>query len=49
MLQKILVPKVDLQSLAALDEQGFEILTIRQIRFRNCPSGTGDIPLRVGA
>ena len=43
MLQKILVPEVDLQGITALDKQGFEIIAIRQVRFRNHPSGVGDL------
>src|SRR5271157_2474603 len=43
MLRKILMPEVDLQGLTALDKQGFEIIAIREVRFRNHPSGVGDL------
>jgi hypothetical protein len=43
MLQKILMPEVDLESLTALDKEGFEIISIREVRFRNHPSGVGDL------
>src|SRR5271157_1351476 len=43
MLKKILVPEVDLEGFPALDKQGFEIIAIREVRFRNHPSGVGDL------
>jgi hypothetical protein len=43
MLQKIRVPEVDLEGITALDKQGFEIIAIREVSFRNHPPGVGDL------
>jgi hypothetical protein len=42
-LDKIIVPKVDLQGLTTLDEQGFEVIAVRNIGLGNYPSGVSDL------